>query len=388
MNKQHIVINGGGMVGATLAILLAEQGRQVTVIEASDKDFSQISPEVDLRVSAISASSQQLLQQVGAWPLIAAQRHCPYMRLSTWQQGGEALTFDAADIQAPLLGYIIENQVVQASLWQVMVQYDTIKVLQGQGIQSFTNSASGVMIQLADGNELQADLLVGADGAHSFCRQHGGIGITAWDYRQSCMLVHIKTDSVQQDMTWQEFVSTGPRAFLPLAGQDASLAWYHQNKTIAQMAQYSNEQLKQAILQEFAPLKFDFEVVKHGAFPLVRRHAQQYYLDSLVLVGDAAHTINPLAGQGVNLGFKDVQALAAELLLTDLSHQADKARALADYQSRRRPDNLLMQTAMDVFYKGFSCKLPGLSALRQGALTLAQHAGPIKHQVMKYAMGL
>ncbi|MFO6422886.1 FAD-dependent monooxygenase [Motilimonas sp. KMU-193] len=388
MKTTQIMINGGGMVGATAALLIADLGLQVTVVEAANAPQFVASDPLDLRVSAISVASQTLLAKAGVWDAIASMRICPYRRLATRQQGGQTLSFDAADIAQPLLGYIIENKVIQTALWQAMLAHPNIELLNPAKITAFDNQAEGVKVTLASGEVWFAHLLIAADGAQSFCRQHAGIGITAWDYRQHCMLINIKTDQAQQDITWQEFVTTGPRAFLPLAGPYASLAWYHQVADIKRLSSLSHSELKQAIRAEFAELDFDFEVLQAGAFPLTRQHAQGYFQHSLVLLGDAAHTINPLAGQGVNLGFKDVQALAQELELNDIAQLAQKQQALRGYQQQRRADNLLMQSAMDVFYKSFSSRLPGMQGLRELGLSLAQNSGELKNKVMKYAMGL
>ncbi|MCE2569970.1 FAD-dependent monooxygenase [Motilimonas eburnea] len=388
MKTTQVMINGGGMVGASAALLLADLGLQVTVVEAADAPHFDPNDPLDLRVSAISVASQTLLAKAGVWEAIAAMRICPYRRLATRQQGGQALTFNAADIDQPLLGYIIENKVIQTALWQAMLAHPHIEMLNPAQIASFDNQPEGVEVKLSSGDTWFAQLLVAADGAKSFCRQHAGIGTTAWDYRQHCMLINIKTDQAQQDITWQEFVTTGPRAFLPLAGPYASLAWYHQVADIRRLSSLSNTELKQAIKAEFAHLDFDFEVLQAGAFPLTRQHAQSYYKHSVVLLGDAAHTINPLAGQGVNLGFKDVQALAVQLEFNALTQVDQKQQALRDYQQQRRGDNLLMQSAMDVFYKSFSSQLPGMQGLREIGLTLAQNSGALKNKVMKYAMGL
>ncbi len=388
MKTTQVMINGGGMVGATAALLLADLGMQVTVVEAASAPHFDPKDPLDLRVSAISVASQTLLAKAGVWDAIEAMRICPYRRLATRQQGGQTLSFDAADINQPLLGYIIENKVIQTALWQAMLAHPKIELLNPAQIAAFDNQAEGVQVTLASGDVWLTNLLVAADGAQSFCRKHAGIGITAWDYRQHCMLINIKTDQGQQDITWQEFVTTGPRAFLPLAGPYASLAWYHQVADIRRLSSLSNSELKQAIKTEFAQLDFDFEVLQAGAFPLTRQHAQAYFKHSVVLLGDAAHTINPLAGQGVNLGFKDVQALALQLELNELALVEQKQQALRGYQQQRRGDNLLMQSAMDVFYKSFSSRLPGMQGLRELGLTLAQNSGELKNKVMKYAMGL
>lgn len=176
---------------------------------------------------------------------------------------------------------------------------------------------------------------------------------------------------------------SGPRSFLPLKGQQGSLVWYDAPKRIRELSAMSAEKLKQEIIRHFPDELGEFEVLYWDSFPLTRRHAQTYHQRNCVLIGDAAHTINPLAGQGVNLGFKDVEAL---LKVTD--SQPLTVAQQAAYQKARYGDNLLMQTGMDLFYKGFSNDITPLKWARNAALKLAEHSGPIKHQVLKYALGM
>jgi 2-octaprenyl-3-methyl-6-methoxy-1,4-benzoquinol hydroxylase len=260
-----------------------------------------------------------------------------------------------------------------------------VNFYENREVININNSDSGVSVILDNNQQLQADLLVACDGGNSSVRKLLNIGVTAWDYRQHCLLINIKTNSTQQDITWQEFRESGPCAFLPLAQDNACLVWYHSPQKIQQLKSLSNSQLKQAISEEFPSLAFDFEVLDKGAFPLTRRHAHSYYKGASVLLGDAAHTINPLAGQGVNLGFKDVECLV-ELLqnCSDLPIPV----LLKRYQCKRKPANLLMQTAMDFFYKGSKSELSGVRLLRRGVFALAEESGVLKNKVMKYAMGL
>lgn len=232
--------------------------------------------------------------------------------------------------------------------------------------------------------------MVGADGANSQVRQWAGIGISGWDYAQSAMLINIQTAQGQQYVTWQQFTPSGPRSLLPLPGNHASLVWYDDANRIKQLMQLNNKQLADQIRQHFpSRLDSDFTVEAKGSFALTRRHAQAYFKPNVVILGDAAHTINPLAGQGVNLGFKDVGALltAIKTALTE-----DKpwwsTEVLSQYQAKRYLDNQLMMTTMDVFYASFSNDILPLKLLRNGALKLANINSPIKQTVLKYAMGL
>ncbi|WP_428772100.1 2-octaprenyl-3-methyl-6-methoxy-1,4-benzoquinol hydroxylase [Vibrio sp.] len=382
MNSFDIAVVGGGMVGAAVAIGFAKQGRTVALIEANAPQPFEAKQPMDLRVSAISANSVSLLQQLGAWSAISEMRVCPYRRLETWEHPECRTRFDADSMQLEQLGYIVENRIIQLGLWQQFQHYPQLKRFCPDSLQSLNLSGQPVL-KLASGEQLTARWVVGADGANSQVRQFADIGVTAWDYRQHCMLINVATERPQQDITWQQFTPHGPRSMLPLCGHQASLVWYDAPKRIQQLCAMPAQQLRLEVLEHFPTELGDIQVLSQGAFPLTRRHAQRYSANSCVLVGDAAHTINPLAGQGVNLGFKDVAALL------EVSEQGElDEKSLRQYECRRRPDNLLMQTGMDVFYKTFSNDVTPLKMLRNAALKLAEHSGPLKQKVLRYALGL
>lgn len=388
--EQDIVILGGGMVGAATAIGLAQLGLKVAVIESfAPKAYSPEQP-LDLRVSAISVASEQLLQQLGALEAIAAMRQVAYKGLETWELDGCQTQFHSDQVGATHLGHIVENRVVQLALWQAFDQYDNLQLICPVKVDQLNRSEQRVRLQLSNNTSIDTRLLVGADGANSQVRQWAGIGLTGWDYAQSAMLINIETQQEEQDVTWQQFTPQGPRSLLPLPGRNASLVWYDDANRIAQLSGLSSEAMYDQINAHF-PARLDraFKVVSHGSFKLTRRHAQRYYQDNVVILGDAAHTINPLAGQGVNIGFKDVAALIASVKeAIDAQRSWWTQDVLAQYQRRRYGDNLLMMSTMDLFYAGFSNNNLPLKLLRNSALKIANIDSPIKHKVLKYAMGL
>ena len=386
MQHCDIAIVGAGMVGAATACLLASQGLNVRVIETQlPAPFSPEQP-LDLRVSAISQASVALLTQAGAWQGLQQMRLCPYRRLETWELDGFATRFDAADLGLPQLGYIIENRLVQLALLKRMEDFPNIQTHTPAAVTRLQQSADHATLLLDDGTELQARWVLACDGAESLTRRLAGIGVSRFEYRQHCMLINIDTDFEQEDITWQQFTPSGPRAFLPLPGRHGSLVWYDSPARIRALSAMSNEALTAEVRQHFPARLGGFLVTGNGSFPLVRRHANDYHAGRVLLLGDAAHTINPLAGQGVNLGFKDV-ACWVELL-----HKAGgdwHQLALAGrYERRRRPDNLLMQSGMDLFYGVFSNEIGPLKLARNLALTLADRAGPLKEMALRYALGL
>lgn len=386
MEQCDIAIVGAGMVGAATACLLAAEGLSVRVIETRLPEPYAPEQPLDLRVSAISQASVALLTRAGAWQYLQQMRLCPYRRLETWELDGFATRFDAVDLGLPQLGYIIENRLIQLALLKRMEDFPTIQIHTPAAVTSLRQSADDAVLTLDDGTELQARWVLACDGAESHTRRLAGIGVSRFEYRQHCMLINIDTDFAQEDITWQQFTPSGPRAFLPLPGRHGSLVWYDSPARIRALAAMSNEALAVEVRRHFPSCLGGFTVTAKGSFPLVRRHANDYHAGRVVLLGDAAHTINPLAGQGVNLGFKDVACWAG--LLGKAGAQWHELALAGRYEGRRRPDNLLMQSGMDLFYGVFSNEIGPLRLARNLALNLADKAGPLKEMALRYALGL
>ncbi|MFJ3457204.1 3-demethoxyubiquinol 3-hydroxylase [Scandinavium goeteborgense] len=391
MSNQHtdVAVVGGGMVGGALALGLAQLGFSVTVIEqAAPPAFDAASPP-DVRISAISASSVGLLRGLGVWEAIQAMRTHRYCQLETWEWENAHVVFNAAELKLPELGYMVENNVLQLALWQALEAHDNVRLCMPSSLETMLHGSDGYLLGFTDGSELKAKLVIGADGANSQVRQMAGIGVHAWQYPQSCMLITVECDNEPGDSTWQQFTPAGPRAFLPLFDRWASLVWYDTPARIRQLQSLPMAQLEQEIMRTFPARLGKIKPVAAGAFPLTRRHALRYVQPGLVLVGDAAHTIHPLAGQGVNLGYRDVDALLT-VLENARSQGEDWASlpVLKRYQTRRMADNYLMQSGMDLFYASFSNNLAPLRMLRNVGLMAAERAGVLKRQALKYALGL
>ncbi|PQJ88639.1 2-octaprenyl-3-methyl-6-methoxy-1,4-benzoquinol hydroxylase [Aliivibrio sifiae] len=384
MKEYDYAIVGGGMVGAATAIGLSKLGYQVAVIEYKAPDSFDDSQAMDIRVSAISQSSVDLLEALGAWQSIKEMRVCPYKRLETWEHPECRTRFHSNALNMDQLGFIVENRLMQLGLWQTFSTFENLTIITPAKIADLEFFTDHNVLTLESGDKIKAKWVIGADGANSYVRQKAKIGITAWDYRQHCMLINIETEKNQQDITWQWFTPSGPRSFLPLHGNKGSLVWYDSPQRIKQLSSMSSIQLEKEIKAYFPQELGEFTVEQHGSFPLTRRHAQKYVAQRCVLLGDAAHTINPLAGQGVNLGFKDVKVLLEEIE----SKGAETDRALRIYESRRKTDNLAMQSSMDLFYTLFSNSLPSVKFLRNVGLKFADSSGALKTQALKYALGL
>ncbi len=386
------IIVGGGMVGAAAALGLVQAGWSVAIIEHESPSEFIADSEPDIRISAIGCTSVALLERLGAWSAIKKMRITPYRRLETWEWEESKVVFDAASLSLPELGFMVENRLLQLGLWQQFEQYADLDLYCPAKLERMVKTAQRPErwdVILDNGDCLRSPLVIGADGANSMVRKLAGIGITGWQYRQSCMLISVETQDLPQDTTWQKFYPSGPRAFLPLFDRHASLVWYDSPARIRHLQSLSLAELDREIASGFPERLGSVKAKAAASFPLIRRHAQRYFKSGVVIVGDAAHTINPLAGQGVNLGYRDVEVLL-EVLIDANKKGKDYAsdEVLNRYQLRRYPDNLLMQAGMDVFYKAFSNQLPPLRLVRNLALMAAQRAGKLKEWALKYALGL
>jgi 2-octaprenyl-3-methyl-6-methoxy-1,4-benzoquinol hydroxylase len=299
------------------------------------------------------------------------------------------VVFDAATLALPELGFMVENQVVQQALWRKLTSHPDVTLLCPATLHGMTRAVSGWQLTLDTGQQLQIKLLAGVDGAHSRVRKLAGIGTAGWQYRQACLLITVQTSLPPQDLTWQKFFPSGPRAFLPLFERFASLAWYDSAARVRQLQAMPLSQLNKEIAMAFPQRLGPVQALAAGSFPLFRHHAYHYIQPGLILSGDAAHSIHPLAGQGVNLGYRDV-AILLDVLNAARSEAQDwnSEAVLLRYQRSRRMDNLIMQSAMDFFHVAFSHPLPAVKIIRNLALTGVQRSAWLKRYVLQHALGL
>lgn len=388
-----VVVVGGGMVGAAVACGLGGSGLKVAVIEQVFPDgFTSDQPH-DLRVSALSIASRHILETVGAWNGVLSRRYCPFRRMRVWETVGDT-EFCSDDIDYSELGYIVENRVTQLALLERLQDFDNVSIFCPASIKridyGLDDEGHRSVVELDDGTVLTANVLVGADGGNSKVRQVAGIGVTGWDYKQHALVIYVATDYPQQDITWQRFVPSGPQAFLPLTGRHGSLVWYNSPEAIKRLKSLPSEQLLSELTEAFPECLGRINTVLGTAsFPLKRQHAQSYVRPGIALVGDAAHMINPLAGQGVNIGLLDAAVLAEVLVNAHRSgRDIGDIAELKRYEKARRADNLRMMTVMDVFYRVFSNETMPVRILRNLGLGLAERVVPVKKKVMRAAMGL
>jgi 2-polyprenylphenol 6-hydroxylase len=397
MNRDFdVVVVGGAMAGAGTAALLAATpataALRVAIVEPRPAAMPAADAPLDLRVSALSRASQQLLERTGAWPAVAA-RGAAYRRMVVWEQrqdpaGADALVFDASELGEPDLGHIAENRSIQAAL-SARAEAAGVVLLRAD-FASLEATRDSVRIGLGDGREFRAGLVVGADGADSAVRREAHIDTRGWDYGQRAVVAHLATSMPHGATAFQRFLDTGPLALLPLADGRVSLVWSTLPEHAEELLRCPEDEFAErvtagsgGVLGRLAP------TTSRAAFPLRLLHARRYAAERIVLVGDAAHTVHPLAGQGINLAFLDAAALAD--VVGDAIAAGDdpgELRVLRRYERWRKAEALPAIALLDGIKRLFFGGNPVQSRLRQGALGLAQSSGPVKRLLMRRALGV
>jgi 2-octaprenylphenol hydroxylase len=395
-----VVIVGAGIAGSALACALLETDLRLALVEAGP--LATAAPgrvagvnDFDRRVSAITPLSQALLEQLQVWPMVLKMGVSAYKRMHVWDGDGTAsLDFTAAELDVPALGHIIENRVLTAALAQRLLDSDRVNVLAPQRVNGYEPAAHGALLQLADGSALRTRLVVAADGALSGIRELAAMPTREWDYGHHAIVCTVEVERAHEGTAWQRFSSTGPVAFLPLASHAGrhycSIVWSQQSDIAATLLELDDAAFTRALGDAFEwRLGEILALSPRAGFPLRQRHAIDYVQPGLALIGDAAHTIHPLAGQGINLGLQDVSVLAEEIRRgVELGIDPGELALLARYQRRRKGENLLMMAAMDGFKHLFAQQALPLRWLRNTGMRLVGQAVPLKQQLMRHAMGI
>lgn len=379
------------MVGLLLANALATHKLSIAIVEAGGHQPGWNRDQFDLRVSAITRASQRILSTLGLWQNMVDMRISPFREMHVWDSTGNGVIhFDSADIGQDCLGHIIENSVIQLALQQRLKTFDNIRWFQPAIPSELNISAQQITLTLEDNSQITAKLIVGADGGQSWVRQQTGIEVQSTDYQQTAVVATVKTQLHHQETAWQRFMPTGPLAFLPLPDGYSSIVW----STTPEHAD-SLLTMDDAVFRQTLAEGFDFklgEILETSArakFPLRAQHARQYVKTRLALIGDAAHTIHPLAGQGVNLGFADAATLA-EVLMDSVRSKRDigSLKTLRRYERWRKGDNLAMLSIMTVFKSLFGNNNAILKTLRNSGLNITNELTPVKNAIIRHAMGL
>ncbi|WP_198265095.1 UbiH/UbiF/VisC/COQ6 family ubiquinone biosynthesis hydroxylase [sulfur-oxidizing endosymbiont of Gigantopelta aegis] len=386
-----IVIVGGGMVGATLACALGNSSLKVAVIEAYQSDFNWPKNSHDIRVSAITHASQHIFENLGVWDSMQQDGVAAYTKMHVWDATGQGqIHFDSVEVGQADLGHIIENRIIQKAVQNKLADFDNIELLMPLQLQSLQMYDSGVELISTDGQKITTDLLVGADGANSWVRKQTEISLTTWAYEQSAVVCNVSTSEANQSACWQQFMPTGPLAFLPLEDGQSSIVWSTTEEQAQALVAMDKQAFNQELQMTFGSSLGRIQLTSERAsFPLRLRHANQYVQEHLALIGDAAHTVHPLAGQGVNLGLLDAAVLAEEILR---AHEQQRVlgglATLRRYERRRKGENIAMLAAMDGFKRLFSNDITPFKLLRNSGLNLADKLSPVKNLLIKRAMGL
>ncbi len=389
MEHFEVIIVGGGIVGSAAACALGAAGVRVAVVEAREQQ-----PDAEIRDArryAITRASERILRALEVWDAIAAHDPCAFTDMEVWDAvGNGALHFDAAELGEPCLGYILEPRSIATALQAQLQTQSSVSVLCPASCAAVHTAAAQAEVVLDDGRTLNANVVVAADGARSPVRAMLGIGIRSLDYRQCSLVALVRTAQPHRNTAWQRFLPGGPLAFLPMADDWCSIVWTLPDTDIDRVLGLAPEDFHAEL-----GAAFDHrlgEIVESGprtAWPLRRQHAERYVIERAALIGDAAHAIHPLAGQGVNLGLLDAAALSEVIL--DAVHQGrdpGALRTLRRFERWRRGDNQLMMSAMDGINRLFSNASPLLGQVRSRGLDAVNRAGLLRQLFMRHAMGL
>jgi 2-octaprenylphenol hydroxylase len=384
-----VAVVGGGMVGAAAALALARAGFSAALLEArAPKPWSE-KDEVDLRVVGLAPSSIDLLSDMDVWTSIRQSRSSPYSRMHVWDaESGAAIDFDAMSEGRDLLGYIVENNLVQWTLWQAL-EAAGVRRLCPADVRAFDVADDRIQLELADGETLAAGLLVAADGAASPLRQLAGIGTRGRDYAQRAVVAHVGTERPHAGTAWQRFLSSGPLALLPLADGRSSLVWSLPEAEAQRVLALDEQSFldKLGVASDFRLGRIT-STTSRAAFPLKLQLAERYQADRLVLLGDAAHAVHPLAGQGVNLGLRDVAELRDTLVAARAAGRDIGAEhVLRRYARRRRSADTLDAMGFDALARIYAWQSPALVAARGLGVRVLDRLDPLKRRIASHAAG-
>lgn len=383
-----VAIVGGGPVGAAVALGLSQRGFDVRLLDRRGPTPRILADgdDYDLRVYALSPSCIAFLDRLGVWPDIAAVRSAPYRRMQVWEDDpGAALCFDAADVRLPALGEIVESGLLAECLWKHLPDGVARPGMQVADIDGDDDAAT---LRFDDGASLRTRLVVIAEGRDARLRTRLGIESIDGQYEQTAVVCHIATEAPHQHTAWQRFLPTGPLALLPLADGRSSIVW-SSSEAASVLALDDDDFLRALGDASQHRLGRIVACTRRVSFALGLQHAQTYVAPRAVLVGDAAHVVHPLAGQGVNLGFADAEALIDTLGDTrDAGRDFASTRALKRYERTRRADVIDMLAATDGLYRAFRMPLPGLARLRGSGFAAINAIGPLRRELVRRAIGL
>lgn len=387
-----IVIAGGGVVGLTAACLLAEAKIPVLLLETKSAPIPWSSDVMDVRVVALTRASQHLLQGIGVWPGIAQRRIAAYRYMQVWDgEGTGAIRFSADEIGDTDLGHIVELSAMETSLIERLQQYSHASLRYGVSVREFTTQADKTTVTLSDDSRLSTRLLIAADGAHSRLRELAGIAVHSEAYQHHAIIAQIHCEQPHQHTAWQRFTRSGPLALLPLSDvHQCSIVWSIPPDETARYLALDDDAFSATLSQAFEHRLGALRVMSpRFQFPLLERQAERYIADRFALLGDAAHTMHPLAGQGLNVSLADVACLTGQLIkAVSAGVDIGSTAILRRYERERRSESALMLSIVKGFKRLFTeHELPMVLLRNAGMSQLNQH--PLaKSLIIRRAMGL
>lgn len=385
MNNVDVFISGAGMVGAITALTLAKAGRTVGLIDHAPQAKLTAETPLQLRVSAVSARNLKLLSELGIMDHMLQQRMGYYQQMSVWDNRSTGvLDFDHS--AGPHLGAIIENQHLTAATHAAISEEQGVQTHFSEQVKHWESGSRKINIELSDGSELEAGLLLVAEGAHSTIRSQAGIPVQVKDYQQQGLVCHIRLDQAPTSTALQAFNATGPVALLPMNEGVFSVVWTLPNEQVDFWLAADEQKFVNGLQVHLNRSLGKIQLISDRAtFPLKQMNAQQYYQDRLVLLGDAAHTVHPLAGQGVNLGIEDGQCLAGILSAVNLRAEAEVMQALKKYQRRRKGEVFKTSEMMNLIHHMFTNETAPIKFLRAFGMNRLNQVNPIKQWLMSQA---
>lgn len=393
-NKYDIIIVGSGVVGLTAALSLAKQtSLTIAIIEAKAVNANWDGAQYDYRVSAISLASQRIFKKLQVWDAITAKRFSPYTTMHVWNATDTSeIYFNCKEVNQPALGFIIEESVMRVSLLDEIKQCGNVEILSPYTLKSIAvmPAVSQVQIECENQTTLTAKLLIAADGANSSVRELLDIPLKTWDYQHTAIVATLQTELPHNNTARQRFLETGPLAFLPLENSHcSSIVWSTSHAHAAELMALNDEAFCTAVTEAFQKkLGIVNETSKRYHFPLRMRHAKRYVQSQVALIGDAAHTIHPLAGQGVNLGLLDAACLA-EVIIEAVKKKRDFSALLVlrRYERSRKSDNFVMLAGVELLKKIFATQNTTLQQIRNAGMNFTNRTSMVKNFFIRYALG-
>lgn len=396
-NQYDIVIVGGGVTGLTAAALLAggsqAESLRISVVDAAARPRHDPSGDVELRVSAIATGSADILDAVGAWEHVVLTRASPYEHMRVWDEADEpdgpsTLRFDADEFGIRQLGFIVENRLLQDALLRVLDRTN-VTLRFASPIAGIERDGERYRLDFEDRRQVEADLVIAADGARSFVRDAAGIETEEWPYAQSAFVTHLVPEIAHGGTARQRFLPDGPLGMLPLADGRISVVWSTTPAAAEQALGASDDELGEMLTTASDRVLGMLEPAgPRGVFPLCARHARHYVLPRLALIGDAAHAVHPLAGQGANLGLQDARTLSEiiEEAIASGEHPGDRP-VLRRYERARKGANATMLHFMTGLNRLFGSDSPLLGELRRAGMRLFNASGPVRERAVRVALG-